>query len=226
MKILILSDIHGNDVGLKTVLQNAGSVDKILCAGDFSGYYPFVNEVITIAKKNNFISVLGNHDAYQLGEKVPSDKKNAVTLSVDFVKNIISKESLDYLASLPQKLALTIANKKVLMVHGSPWDVLDGRIYPDYSSFDNFESLPYDIIIMGQSHYPFIKKVGEKVILNPGSCGQPRDYNKVSYILWDTEKDSFVNKRVDWDIAGFMQKCKENNTPEEFFSVFERVSQD
>lgn len=223
MRILVISDIHGNDIGLNAVLKDAGRVDKILCAGDFSGYYPFVNEVIKISKGKNFISVLGNHDAYQLGEEISVDKKQAVHLSVDFIKKIITRESLDYLKSLPKQIELSLGGKSVYMVHGSPWDFLDGRIYPDYKFFDRFSTMPYDIFIMGQTHYPFIKHIGEKIIINPGSCGQPRDFNEVSYVLWNTEDSSFINKRLVWDISAFIQKCKEKNTPETFFTVFERV---
>ena len=30
---------------------------------------------------------------------------------------------------------------------------------------------------MGHTHIPLIRRVGDILVLNPGSCGQPRDYN-------------------------------------------------
>jgi len=64
MKIGIISDIHGNSHGLKIVLSKLSKCDKTLCAGDISGYYPFVDESISLLKEHKVISVLGNHDQY------------------------------------------------------------------------------------------------------------------------------------------------------------------
>ena len=48
MKMLIISDIHGNLPALQAVLKSAGKVDKVICLGDMAGYFPYVNEVIEI----------------------------------------------------------------------------------------------------------------------------------------------------------------------------------
>jgi predicted phosphodiesterase len=60
-------------------------------------------------------------------------------------------------------------------MHGSPWDPLNGRIYPDYSNWERFNSCNEDVILIGHTHYPLEKKIGDKIIINPGSVGQPRD---------------------------------------------------
>jgi predicted phosphodiesterase len=60
------------------------------------------------------------------------------------------------------------------MVHGSPWDPLQGYIYPD-ADLSPFRALPYDFVFMGNTHRPFIKKLGKITVVNVGSCGLPRD---------------------------------------------------
>lgn len=223
MKIAIISDIHANIYGLKTVLADFPKIDKILCAGDITGYYPFVNEVIDELKKRRVLAVRGNHDQYLLDGKAPKDKNDDVKNSVQRMKKIISEENLDYVKSLPELLNLGINNKKVLIVHGSPWDQLEERIYPDYPNFSKFSEVDADVIILGHTHYPMIKKINNKIVVNPGSCGQPRDYNLLSYVLWNTENNTFENKRISWDIEKFKKEARLRGTNEKLFEVFNRV---
>jgi putative phosphoesterase len=223
MKIAIISDIHGNIYGLKKVLSDLPKIDKIICAGDITGFYPFVNEVIKEIKNKNVISVKGNHDEYLIDGKAPKDKNIDIKNSVEQMKRIISIKNLDYVKSLPESLNLDIDGNKVLVVHGSPWNHLEGRIYPDFADFDNFLKVDADVIILGHTHRPFIKRIGNKIIINPGSCGQPRDYNLASYILWDTKKNVLENKRVFFDINKFKEEALKRGTDKKLLEVFKRI---
>lgn len=223
MKIAIISDIHANIHGLKVVLSDRTPVDKIICAGDITGFYPFVNEVIDELRKKNVLSVKGNHDQYLIEGKAPEDKKVEIKKSVQKMKKIISKENLTYIKSLPEMLKITIDQMKVLIAHGSPWDHFEERIYPDYPNLDRFLAINADVIILGHTHYPFVKRIGTKTIVNPGSCGQPRDYNLLSYTLWNTRTNSFENRRLTWDIERFIKEARKRGTDEKLFEVFKRA---
>jgi len=222
MKVLVISDIHGNIFGLRTVLNDAKIVDKIICAGDITGYYPFVDETIDEMKKNKIISVRGNHDQYLMDGKAPLDKSQTVKDSVLRMKKLISPSNLSDLKTLPDFLNLDIDGKKVLVYHGSPWNYLEERVYPDYQYFDKFKSVDADVVILGHTHYPLIKKIGNLTLVNPGSCGQPRDYSLLSYVMWDTDKNRFTNFRVEWDIEGFKKTARLQGTDEKLFEVFKR----
>ena len=223
MRVLLISDIHGNIFGLKTVLKTVGKVDKIICAGDITGYYPFVNEVIKELKKRQVTTVKGNHDQYLLDGKAPEDKNDTIKQSVQFVKKIISKNNFDYIQSLPESINLNVDKRKVLVFHGSPWDFLEQRIYPDYQHFDRFKSVNADLVILGHTHYPFTKNIGNLTVINPGSCGQPRDYNLLSCTVWDTKKNTFENRRLEWDIDGFKKAAIVKGVSENLFDVFKRA---
>lgn len=222
MLIQIISDIHGNSDGLHAVLDDAGKVDKVICAGDLTGYYPFVNEVIDIMKEKHIITIRGNHDLYLL-KGVPPIANNIVKESVEAMKKFISTDNLSYLATLPESLSLTIDRKKVLIFHGSPWDSMEGRVYPDFPDFDRFSQIDADVVVLGQTHHPIIKYIGNITVVNPGSCGQPRDYNFLSYTLWNTTTNTFMNKRISWDIDAFVKKAKAKGIPDEYFEVFKRT---
>ncbi|PIT88935.1 MAG: metallophosphoesterase [Candidatus Levybacteria bacterium CG10_big_fil_rev_8_21_14_0_10_36_7] len=222
MKIAFISDIHSNNLGLETVLSAMGTVDSIYCIGDITGYYPFPNEVIEEMKARNIISVMGNHDKYILQGFAPEKANEQVLKSVEFTKKIISEESLNYVKSLPEKIEATIDGKKVLICHGSPWDNLEERIYPNFPNFEKFENIEQDIIVLGHTHYPMVVEIGGKIIVNPGSCGQPRDYNLLSYIIWDTTSNLFDIKRVGWDIKRFKKESVKKGVDSKLFEVFSR----
>ena len=64
MKLLIVSDIHGNWAAPQTVLNPELDADRIVCLGDLVGYGPepgaCVNWAVQRAKGSIFIQ--GNHD--------------------------------------------------------------------------------------------------------------------------------------------------------------------
>ena len=223
MKVAIISDIHGNIYGLRTIISDLPKVEKIICAGDITGYYPFINEVIDELRRNNVLAVKGNHDQYLIDDKAPEGARGEIKNSVKKMKQLISKKNLNYIKSLPDFLSFTIDDKKVLVVHASPWDHLEERIYPDYQNFDRFKKIDADVVILGHTHYPYVKKIGKLTVVNPGSCGQPRDDNRLSYTIWDTNTNSFENKRLPWDIEGFTKKAKLIGTEDSLFEVFKRT---
>ena len=76
---------------------------------------------------------------------------------------------------------------------------LEEYIYPD-SNISRFESLPYAYVFLGHTHYPMHRRVGSVQIINPGSCGQPRDEHRPSFAMVDTERDTVVIHRVVYDM--------------------------
>jgi hypothetical protein len=60
------------------------------------------------------------------------------------------------------------------MVHGSPGDPLHGYVYAD-SDLDPVTSAGHRVVVMGQTHRPFVAEVAGTTAVNVGSCGLPRD---------------------------------------------------
>lgn len=172
MKVGLLSDPHANRYGTEAALGALAECDLLLCGGDLTGYFSFPNETITLLREARAISVRGNHDQFLEEEGLPGH--SALARSVAYTRRVLTAENRDYLARLPQRIALEVDGMRILMVHGSPWDELNEYVYPDRASFEDFASVDADVIVLGHTHRPMIRRVGEKVIVNPGSCGQPR----------------------------------------------------
>jgi putative phosphoesterase len=168
MKLGLISDIHCNLDSLKRALELLDDCDEILCAGDLVYQYRFSNEVLAELRRRDVRAILGNHDKtvlYSSGHSLRSSP------SVD-------PFYLEYLAGLPSNLLLTYGSTRVAMFHGSPWDQIDGPIayyiYPKYDEqLKRLASVDADFIVLGHTHVPMAVPVDGRLVINPGSCGEP-----------------------------------------------------
>lgn len=203
MKIGIISDIHGNILALEAVLKflTREEVDRVLCAGDIVGYYPYFDKAIELLRGVRVESIKGNHEAYVLEEIALKEERLRESYLLDYTQKNISRENLDFLSEFKDELRFQFQGKSILMVHGSPFDKLTEYVYPDSPHFDRFLTVDAQIIIMGHTHRPFIKGVGDKLLINPGSCGQPRDYDpRASCVIWDVDHQKIHIERVAYDV--------------------------
>lgn len=225
MKIGIIADIHSNIYGLQAVLQELENIDTILCAGDIVGYYTFVNEVFDELRKRNIKCILGNHDAYLLGRLDLLSFNPSARASLLFTRDNIAKNNLDYLENIGKAhLDIEIDGLKISIRHGSPWNELEEYIYPDYLKFERFQQIEADLVILGHTHWPMIKRVGKVMVLNPGSCGQPRDYNpQASYAIFDTKTRDVIIKRIEYDVNKVCRGIQQKSLDKELIKILKRT---
>lgn len=203
MKIGIFSDIHGNTFGLEKVWSRLKSekCDAYCFLGDICGYYYFQNEAVAFLKAHpEIICLAGNHDEMFLrGLKDPAAAKiytKTYGKANDLLAQNIKPETMGFLESLSPEYIWKEEN--IALFHGSPSGPWDEYVYPT-SPVDKFKELPYRYVLLGHTHHPMDRKAGNVRMINPGSCGQPRDYNWASYAFLDTNKDEVTFGRVDYD---------------------------
>lgn len=196
MKIGLISDIHANSQGLEAVIDKMRSCEVILCAGDITGYHTSVNEVFNILEENDILFILGNHDGYLLQESI-EDLHPLLKKSVEYTRGEISEDNLERLRRTSFHYSGLFDGMRIKMYHGSPWDMMEEYVYPDYARFERFEKISADLIILGHTHIPFMR--GN--IVNPGSCGQPRDDDpRASYGILQTETAKITLSRVEYNL--------------------------
>ena len=68
MKIGLLADIHANAHALEAVLKSAKEkkVEKLLCCGDYVGYYYEPDRVIALLDEWDWDGISGNHETMLL----------------------------------------------------------------------------------------------------------------------------------------------------------------
>jgi putative phosphoesterase len=202
VRYAIFSDIHGNFHALNQMILDLNSevIDGYICCGDICGYYYDQLYVIHLLKNlDNLLIVKGNHDKFY--EDMIHDKELKFSLTKKYGSSYnkeINLEIYNYVKELPHMIEKNIYNRKVGIFHGSPNDFLNGRIYPDNKVFhENFNT--YDICFLGHTHYQFYKKVGNTIILNPGSIGQPRDGLGFSYCIFDFDSLEYEYRTVNFN---------------------------
>lgn len=205
MKIAMISDIHGNNSAFQTVWKKIKNYPLIINAGDFTGYYPDINQVINQLKAKNIKNILGNHDRFIISGRLPANINPEIIKPFQDNLKEISPQNMKYLKNLKKSEILEIDGLKIGLYHGSPFNA-DEYIYPD-SSLSRFNKLKFDVLILGHTHWPMIKKVGKMTIINPGSVGQSRDYdNRASYAILDTKTRKIEIKRLEYDVWQTIRK--------------------
>jgi carbamoyl-phosphate synthase large subunit len=194
MKIGIISDIHGNHIALKSVLNamKKEKVDEILILGDFVGYYYHPDKVFKLLDEWNYDFVKGNHD--EMLKIAHSEKKYQQKIiekyghGFDIALKTLPSDLIDKLASSPMKKIIEIDNFKILISHSAPWNP-ELRIYPDSKKklFEKFKDYNVDFVFMGHTHHPYIKNIGNLKVINVGSVGQLRSQGGLaSWAVLDT----------------------------------------
>ena len=217
MRIAVLSDVHGNLPALEAVLETLKPYDAVWQLGDVVGYGPQPDEVVARLAAENAVGVRGNHDSAAIGELETDSFNDDAKAAVEWTAKRISPETRKWLAALPPR---TI-DKPFTLVHGSPRDPTWEYVYSAAIARANLSAFDTQHCLVGHTHVPVVfreRKSGgvetaiakadstitigaARLILNPGSVGQPRDGDpRASAMLLDTEKGSFEWRRIEYPI--------------------------
>lgn len=201
----IFSDVHGNSIALRRVwVQLKARADLYVFLGDLTGYYPYVMECASIIGDNLAGRVRGNHDDIFLnclrkGQNPGLDYRRRYGSALAHALENVTPGVLA-LVTAPLEVRLQIAGVKLALWHGAPWDPLQGRVYPDFKDWERFTTIDADVILLGHTHYSLIRHLGGRLVLNPGSVGQPRDQAcQASYALLDLDSGEVSIERVTFD---------------------------
>lgn len=203
MKVGIVSDPHANVLGLHAALEaiREAGADTILCAGDVVGYCTRVNETIDELRASGAHVTLGNHEAMLLGRLDVGEDIRA-DCGLDYAAKVITAENLAWIDSLPESLELVFDGVTFSVFHGSPWLPLTEYVYPDHQHFGRFADLKTDFVILGHTHWPLHRQIGDVIIVNAGSCGLPRDEpTGAPFAIIDTRNRQVTLTRADYDAS-------------------------
>jgi len=201
MRILLVADIHANWAALQTVA--AQPHDICLCLGDLVDYgvepAPCVGWVRDQAK----ISVRGNHDHGVAQNVVVNGRagyKYLTGVTRVLTRERLAEADIRFLGRLPVTRLVTVDNIRFLLVHASPRDPLDEYAPADPEFWGRrLQNVDADVVCIGHTHQPYVLEVGNKLVVNPGSVGQPRDGDpRASCAVLDNYKVDL--RRLDYPI--------------------------
>jgi predicted phosphodiesterase len=225
VRLAVLSDIHGNILALDSVmadLSEAGSADVIWVLGDLALFGPSPEAVIhQVRNLPNIHVIQGNTDRYMTDGVRPA--MPAPQNSEDWAKTPaalaardstfrwtyerLGYENYTYLRELPTELSLEVESYgMVAAFHAAPGDDEFGFM-PDTSDdviSEKLAGVAARLTLVGHTHLPMDRQIGECRVLNPGSVGLPFDGDpRAAYAILDFDKDGNLAldmRRVAYDV--------------------------
>ena len=173
-------DLHANLAALEAATAEA--FDRLICLGDLVGYGPAPERGHQVRQGS---CLRGD----------PRQSRQALALDVDCQcsppNKALAEATLAYHRTLLEKrgpgLAANAADLgriqarriPLCRVHATPRDQLYGYgitpELPDEQLRGEIEGVKADFILVGHTHLPMVRGIGSRVVVNPGSVGQPRD---------------------------------------------------
>ena len=164
-KIGLISDPHACAAPVREALTlfKKNNVDHIFCLGDIAGYGEELSETVNLLKNAGCDCIMGNHESWYLDKHTGSMDQNAA-----------------YFQCLPTNMELVTEEKKIYLVHASPPDddmngirllnekgkIIESEKKQWSSILENYD---FDILVVGHTHQVFYEKIGNKLVINPGS---------------------------------------------------------
>lgn len=211
MRILVLSDIHGNIDALEAIDE---PYDRILFLGDVVDYGPAPAACIEFLAEHNALRVRGNHDnavAFRIDCGCGEAFRHLSMITREYMWQSLSPAQLEWVGAPGTSIELRQGNRSIYATHAAPSDNLFKYLTPgtpDAELAAEVKAAGTDIVLTGHTHMPFQREVGGRLIVNAGSVGQPRDgIPRAGYAI--VEDGEVELKRVDYDIERAVHRLKQ-----------------
>lgn len=232
VRILLISDIHANLLALDAVLGSVKEYDEVWCLGDVVGYGPAPNECIERLKELEPVCLAGNHDWATLGKLDIGEFNSDARRAIEWTQSILKTENRDWLLGLPEIKLLS--DDDLLMVHGSPRHPIWEYVLSSSVAAENMPYFQTSCCLFGHTHVPALfyqpagkgqvaaqrltgektVALGRKMLVNPGSVGQPRDRDpRAAFAMIDLGSGTLSYRRIPYDIAGTQEAMVKANLP-------------
>jgi putative phosphoesterase len=216
MRLLVMSDIHGNLEALQAVRSSLPPHDRVIVAGDHCLDGPRPAEVVDSLRELGWELLMGNTDRDVVDP--PVDMKPANLEVVRWVQEQLGAERLEWLAGLPFSITVEEGDVTLLAVHANPLN-MDEHLPPTMSE----EQLrPYladvkaNILAFGHLHTPYVRPVDGILLVDVSSVGHPRDHDlRAGYTLfeWDGGRRTVSQVRVPYDVEKTVQEMRGSDMP-------------
>ena len=216
MKVGILADIHANLAALRVTLDAAEreGVEQLFVLGDIVGYYYWPAECLELLNRWPVKYVVGNHEMMLADARDDEAARNAIRRKygsgIDVALANLGEADTDRLAGFPRTIAAAVDGHRARLCHGSPWDT-DVYLYPDASPEARVSMAAggEEFVFYGHTHYPVCWRVGDTVVANPGSVGQPRNRAPgAHWLLWDVGSGELAPRIQDYDPEPVIRECR------------------
>ncbi len=222
MRIAVLSDIHGNLLGLDACLadlESQGGADGVAIAGDLCLDGPKPKKVLQRLEEIGAACIRGNTDRY-LSDVTSGEKfEPAEVAQIAWTRREVGERWLSWLKELPFALRIGEDDNQLLIVHANPKSD-DEHIWPDADEpllqrlIGNERATA---IAFGHLHLPYVRLWRGTLLANVASAGLPKDGDpRAGYAIF-TERGSgweVKHRRVPFDTKRVATQLADCGIPE------------
>jgi putative phosphoesterase len=190
MRVLLCSDIHGNAAALNAIL--ADQADYVLCAGDLVHFGPQPDACIELIHQQAAAVTQGNHDygaGFGYDCRAHGPWRAIDEASRDATDALLSVGDRRFLQTLPRTETRVLDGVRFAVVHAAPTDPLYRYLAPDTPETvwrTELSLVEADVLVLGHTHIPLLRRDGRTLIVNHGSVGLPRDgHHDAQYSVWE-----------------------------------------
>ena len=205
MRIAVISDIHGNLESLSALPE---SYDELWVLGDLVNYGPDPGAVVDFVRSHATIVVRGNHDhavGFNEDPRCSPPYREMAKETMQFTRSLLSRDQIEYLASLPLIVERTVQDTRFVLCHAAPSDPLYKYVPANSPQWtEEMKLVSADVLLVGHTHTPFVQLVGRTQVVNPGSLGQPKTGStKACYAGWEK---SAILQSAEYNLARTLSK--------------------
>jgi predicted phosphodiesterase len=234
MRVAVISDVHGNLHALEATLATLEDdrPDAVWCLGDLVGYGPRPNECCARVAEVADVCLIGNHDLGVLGQISLDEFSHEAAASARWTQEVLDDKSRAYLSALSPGVELPDAGAE--LYHASPRDPVWEYVLDAGSMSAALADTVQQLVLVGHSHVPLTATVedtqliaahapegtefdysGRRLLLNPGSVGQPRDGDaQAAFALLDLAEMHASFRRVGYDVERTQEEIRDAGLPE------------
>jgi putative phosphoesterase len=179
MRLLLVSDLHGNELALDAVLADGrrAGFDQLICLGDVATLGPRPSAVLGRLRELGCPCILGNHDEFMLDAPLVRSYSEfpVIVSSVDATREALSADELAFIGTFQRTLTLG----DVFLYHGTPRSNVEDLLAttPPERVDEMLDGKHAVVLAGGHTHVQMMRQHKGMLLVNPGSLGLPfREY--------------------------------------------------
>ncbi len=186
MRVLIVSDLHAN---LEAIGALPCDFDRLWVLGDLVNYGPNPAEAVDFVREKAAMVVRGNHDHSVGFDEDPRCSARFRAMAEEtgrYTRSVLDEGRRRYLRNLPLTATAAAEETRFSRCHAAPSDPLFEYRREDSPLWLADEVAPgVDMELVGHTHIPFLRSLETRLLLNPGSVGQPKHGRaEARYAIW------------------------------------------
>lgn len=237
MRLALIADIHGNSIALDAVLGDTADqrVDGYCFLGDIVEGFDPSGVLERITSLPNACFVVGNTENYIISGEGPPDLRieavkdqperlprfQTATAARAWCKGWLCATGwYDWVCDLPIEHRMVLPNnERLLCVHSTPGYADGPGVGPhtdDVELSDLVTGCGSDIVCVGHTHVPFVRKVGGITVINPGPVGNPLAPDlRASYAVLDADENGIrvTHRRIEYEYQAVKEAVQKSNYP-------------